>query len=124
MFAAFLNDQGNQEIPSAASYEEKTWYDDNPAFAQINQMDGKWVVLDGLENYPANDMSYYGAKAYCEWVGRRLPTEAEWEKAARGTDGRLYPWGDEPPTAEQVNFNDNLGHSTEVGSYSPAGDSP
>jgi len=57
----------------------------------------------GLDQHPINCVDWKQASAYCEWTGGRLPTEAEWEYAARGNDGRSYPWGNEPPDATRLN---------------------
>jgi len=84
---------------------------------------------EGKGDHPMVHVSWEDAVAYCAWLSQvtgkpyRLPSEAEWEKAARGTDGRIYPWGDEPPDEGRCN-SDKVRATTPVGRYSPQGDSP
>lgn len=62
---------------------------------RLKQIEGKFVPKEGYENRPMVQVTWFGAKAYCDFYQSRLPTEVEWEKAARGTDIRPFPWGDE-----------------------------
>ncbi len=70
-----------------------------------------------FDNYPVIYISWSDAQTYCEWAGRSLPTEAQWERAVRGTNQRAYPWGNEAPSDNRSNFNRNVGDTTEVGQY-------
>jgi len=89
-----------------------------------------WSIPQGKENHPVVMVSWDDAVAFCAWASQvtghnvTLPTEAQWEKAARGTDGRIYPWGNDAPNNTQVNVYRPVSDTTEVGKYSPIGDSP
>ncbi len=86
-FAIFLNEVGNFEE------DGKTWVDEIAVWDGLKRTDGVWSREDGYINMPMVGMTWYGAAAYCEWRGGDLPTEAQWEKAARGETAPLYPWG-------------------------------
>ena len=90
---------------------------------RIQQQDGVWSPLPGFAQHPAGEVSWFGALAYCQWRQKHLPSEGEWEKAARGTDGRLYPWGNDPPRPDLAFFGGFRGQTVPVGQY-PNGASP
>jgi formylglycine-generating enzyme required for sulfatase activity len=84
---------------------------------------GKHLNTPVWDEHPMMDINWYDAQEYCEWRGGNLPTEAQWEKAARGTDQRRYPWGNEPVTCELARYGECGWMTAPVGSH-PAGVSP
>lgn len=127
-----------QEKPQHTVYLDPFWIDRTEVTGAMyakcvagGKCKPRWCLTGSeFDQRPAVCVDWFNAKEYCEWAGRRLPTEAEWEKAARGTDGRFYPWGNEPATCEVAVMNDGSGNgcgegrvSTRVGSK-PKGASP
>jgi iron(II)-dependent oxidoreductase len=117
-FAAFLNAIGGTR--NARGQHLFDWDDED---ARIHKRRGRWRADGGYEDHPAVEMSWYGARDYCAWKGARLPTEAEREFAARGSQGRTYPWGESPPDAARARFGSRWGRTVPAGSLS-AGATP
>jgi formylglycine-generating enzyme required for sulfatase activity len=131
----YLTDAEKLGSGSVLPSKKRQW-EDTPG-ANWFQPYGPDTNISGQGFYPVTQISWNDANTYCAWVGRRLPTEAEWEKAARGPDGRRFPWGSSPLAGDLLNssdvnlpivwadktFNDNYRQLAPVGSY-PAGMSP
>lgn len=110
-YAEFLNAKGKHTEAG------KEWYLLGNQSSRIEYISRKYQVKGGYENHPVTLVSWYGAMAYAEWKGKRLPTEAEWEKAARGSlVGQTYPWGN-AIDSNRANYNNHVKDTTVVGKY-------
>ena len=116
-FARFL------EAVGPVSPGGETYYQDDDSDARIDRSGSSWLAEPGFEDHPVLEVSWAGARDYCAWANKRLPTEAKWEKAARGSEGRMYPWGNQAPDRTRAQFDGGWRETARVGGL-PEGASP
>ena len=117
-FAAFLEQLGGH-----TNARGQHLFDWNDGDARLRKVQGRWRADPGFEQHPANEMTWFGARDYCAALGKRLPTEAEREFAARGKEGRTYSWGEAQPDATRARYGVGWIRTVPVGSY-PKGATP
>ncbi|MFQ5595966.1 MAG: formylglycine-generating enzyme family protein, partial [Anaerolineae bacterium] len=115
-YAEFLNAIGGHQGRCAGHDCIDTQDEDPDSHILYNYRSRRYVVEAGYERHPVVKVSWYGAQTYCEQRGKRLPTEAEWEKAARGPAGFVFPWGNRFDI-NKANVDQVVGDTTPVGSY-------
>jgi iron(II)-dependent oxidoreductase len=115
--------QDADRLRGGRSGNDRAFIEMDDADARIGIVDGRFAPEPGFADHPVSESTWPGAVAFCAWRGARLPTEAEWEAAARGKEGRTYPWGAKPPTPEHAVFGRGSGETDPVGSH-PKGATP
>lgn len=137
-FAVFLNTldiQAKHDLPAgelrpndvSGKDADRVWGGDSGSTRTFIEMDdtdarigiakNRFTPEPGYSDHPVSEGTWPGARAYCAWRGARLPTEVEWEAAARGKSGRTYPWGETPPTPKHAVFDRRRGGTDPVGSH-------
>jgi sulfatase modifying factor 1 len=125
-FERFVKESGYktdaEKRGKAWGYKDGKWQE--IAGANWRAPAGAGSSIAGKEHHPVVSVNWDDAMAFCKWGGYRLPSEAQWEYAARGRAGRKYAWGNAAPDGERCNYDGKEGGTTAVGKYSPAGDTP